>query len=129
MFRSATPMGSFDLGPFEALLLGDIAADGGVTYLWALQVADKNEHGIRLMVTAETSRAQDIVGAMLGDDMSERPDLTFLCYFTRDGSHHNLGPDHDLRKAGAFLDAAIPVAIEVLNLSVAPGWVWEGRKG
>ena len=121
-FLDAMPMGSYDLGPYEALLLGDIEAEGPITYLWALQIAHRSEPGVELMFTAESSGSTDGMLRELGFEQ-EGPEKHHFCFFTKDGSHSNLGL-RNLSSAGVFLGLAMPAAAKLLGITLSPSWTW-----
>jgi hypothetical protein len=121
--HDATPIGQYDLGPYQAILLGEIEAEPEITYLWALQIARVDELDIRLLVTAEMSEQTDSVMRELGIARPDDEASQFLCSFTPDGSHNNYGRGGDWSDPGIFLAAALRVAADELDVNDEPVWV------
>ena len=124
IFTDAMPMGSCDLGPYEAILLGDIEAEGPITYIWALQIAHRDQPGVEVLFTAESSEGTDAILRQLGVGQ-DAPKEHHFCYFAKDGSHNNLG-QMNLSNAGVFLGLAMLTAAELLGVSLSPSWTSSG---
>lgn len=99
---SAAEVDRFRLGPYSAVLLGNVKADGSVGYEHVLAVS----HGDRqeFLITAETGPNHD---------------SCFLCVFDG-GRHHNLGAEENWRDRDTFVRAALQLAAGQLSVTDPP---------
>ena len=93
-----------EIGPYQALLRGNIQSTGLIHYQYILEV--QQDHEPILWVTSELS----VEARVLGQD---RP--YFLCTF-QEGTHTNYGLDQDWSDIDQFKAEAIKLARENLRL-------------
>lgn len=100
---NAKTLERFELGPYTAILYGDIEASGMVRYKYILAILNDGEP--RLFVSSEVNIMADELGG----------GSHFLCVFKGD-SHLNFGSSDDWADLETFKPKAIEMAREHLGL-------------
>lgn len=118
LLQSATPTRLFRLGPYWAVLVGDISRNTNVEYLYTLVLLARSgaraaaepdlRGGARLIVTSEVNS----LGPGLGGSH-------FFCAWSTDG-HHNMGSSDEWADIDRFTERALAEAARRLNVEEPP---------